>query len=228
MERIRTLIDKEWAEAFKNKMVLGTSWSLCPSSSCCCRCFRLALMRDIPASEMNDVPPAITGSRASCKTSRPAECMQGFLVNEFLLVVPADPAGCAGHDRLVQHRRREVHALAGTAAWLRRLRRPRSSSAKGWPRLFPAIGATWLAFVIFLIGARFFVGERSRLCAVHESDVVRGHALVAPLYDGALRQCRHHHLVARQRSARRRADRHAGHAAHPAALLWLDLRSSSR
>ena len=58
MIRMRTLIDKEWAEAFKNKMVLGTVVFM-PLIFMVIPLFQLALMRDIPASEMNDAPAAI-------------------------------------------------------------------------------------------------------------------------------------------------------------------------
>ena len=58
MERIKTLIDKEWAEAFKNKMVLGTLIFM-PILFMILPLFQLALMRNIPASELNDMPAAI-------------------------------------------------------------------------------------------------------------------------------------------------------------------------
>jgi hypothetical protein len=58
MERVRTLVDKEWAEAFKNKMVLGTLVFM-PILFMILPLLQLALMRNIPASELKDIPPAI-------------------------------------------------------------------------------------------------------------------------------------------------------------------------
>jgi len=154
MERIRTLIDKEWAEAFKNKMVLGTVVAL-PLIFMLVPLFQLAVMRDIPASDMNDVPPGIT---AGCQLQNfsPAECMQGFLVNEFLLLfllIPlAVPVTIASYSIVGEKSTRSLEPLLAT---------PTSTAeiiiGKGLASVIPAIGATWLAFVIFLIGARFFV-----------------------------------------------------------------------
>jgi ABC-2 type transport system permease protein len=154
MERIRTLIDKEWAEAFKNKMVLGTVVGL-PLILMLLPLFQLAVMRDIPASEMNDAPAGIT---ALCQLQNysPAECMQGFLVNEFLLLfllIPlAVPVTIASYSIVGEKSTRSLEPLLAT---------PTSTTeiiiGKGLASVIPAIGATWLAFVIFLISARFFV-----------------------------------------------------------------------
>jgi len=154
MERIRTLIDKEWAEAFKNKMVLGTVVAL-PLVFMLLPLFQLALMRDIPASKMDSAPAGIT-VLCQLQSFSPAECMQGFLVNEFLLLfllIPlAVPVTIASYSIVGEKSTRSLEPLLAT---------PTSTTeiiiGKGLASVIPAIGATWLAFVIFLIGARFFV-----------------------------------------------------------------------
>ena len=154
MERIRTLIDKEWAEAFKNKMVLGTVVAL-PLIFMLLPLFQLAVMRDIPASEMNDAPAGIM-MQCQLQNFSPAECMQGFLVNEFLLLfllIPlAVPVTIASYSIVGEKSTRSLEPLLAT---------PTSTTeiivGKGLASAIPAIGATWLAFVVFLIGARFFV-----------------------------------------------------------------------
>jgi len=154
MERIRTLIDKEWAEAFKNKMVLGTVIAL-PLIFMLVPLFQLAIMRDIPASEMNDAPAGIL-TQCQVQNFSPSECMQGFLVNEFLLLfllIPlAVPVTIASYSIVGEKSTRSLEPLLAT---------PTSTTeiiiGKGLASAIPAIGATWLAFFIFLIGARFFV-----------------------------------------------------------------------
>jgi ABC-2 type transport system permease protein len=156
MDRIRTLIDKEWAEAFKNKMVLGTVVFM-PIIFMILPLVQLALMRDIPASEMNDVPATIL---AVCQLQNftPAECLQGFLVNQFLLLfllIPlAVPVTIASYSIVGEKSTRSLEPLLAT---------PTSTTeiiiGKALAAVIPAIGATWLAFVIFLIGARFFVAS---------------------------------------------------------------------
>ena len=154
MERIKTLINKEWAEAFKNRMVLGTVVAL-PLIFMLIPLFQLALMRDIPASDMNDVPGGIL-TQCQLQSFTPAECMQGFLVNEFLLLfllIPlAVPVTIASYSIVGEKSTRSLEPLLAT---------PTSTTeiivGKGLASALPAIGATWLAFFVFLIGARFFV-----------------------------------------------------------------------
>ena len=154
MERIRTLVDKEWAEAFKNKMVLGTVVFM-PIIFMVVPLVQLALMRNIPASEMNDVPAGVL-SLCQLQNFTPSECMQGFLVNQFLLLfllIPlAVPVTIASYSIVGEKATRSLEPLLAT---------PTSTSeiilGKALASVIPAIGATWLAFFIFLVGARFFV-----------------------------------------------------------------------
>lgn len=156
MDRIKTLVDKEWAEAFKNKMVLGTLVFM-PILFMILPLLQLALMRNIPASELKDVPPAIM---AVCQLQNftPSECMQGFLVNQFLLLfllIPlAVPVTIASYSIVGEKSTRSLEPLLAT---------PTSTTeiivGKALASVVPAIGATWLAFVIFLIGARFFAAS---------------------------------------------------------------------
>ncbi len=156
MERIKTLIDKEWAEAFKNKMVLGTVVFL-PLIFMVVPLFQLALMRNLPASKLNDVPSTIL---AVCQLQNltPSECMQGFLVNQFLLLfllIPlAVPVTIASYSIVGEKSTRSLEPLLAT---------PTSTTeiivGKALASVIPAIAATWLAFVIFLIGARFFAAS---------------------------------------------------------------------
>ena len=156
MDRIKTLVDKEWAEAFKNKMVLGTLVFM-PILFMILPLLQLALMRNIPASELKDVPSAIM---AVCQLQNftPSECMQGFLVNQFLLLfllIPlAVPVTIASYSIVGEKSTRSLEPLLAT---------PTSTTeiivGKALASVVPAIGATWLAFVIFLIGARFFAAS---------------------------------------------------------------------
>jgi ABC-2 type transport system permease protein len=179
MERIRTLVDKEWAEAFKNRMVLGTLVFM-PILFMILPLLELALMRNIPASELKDVPSAIM---AVCQSQNftPSECMQGFLVNQFLLLfllIPlAVPVTIASYSIVGEKSTRSLEPLLAT---------PTSTTeiivGKALASIIPAIGATWLAFVIFLIGARFFVAS-DRVYALFMNPMwFVAMLLVAPLF----------------------------------------------
>ncbi len=179
MERIRTLIDKEWAEAFKNKMVLGTVVFM-PIIFMVLPLFQMALMRNIPASELNDMPAAIL---AVCQLQNfsPSECMQGWLVNQFLLLfllIPlAVPVTIASYSIVGEKSTRSLEPLLAT---------PTSTTeiiiGKALASVIPAIAATWLAFVIFLIGARFFAAS-DRVYALFMSPMwFVAMLVVAPLF----------------------------------------------
>ena len=156
MERVKTLIDKEWAEAFKNKMVLGTVVFM-PLLFMALPLFQLALMRSLPASQMKEVPPTIL---ALCQSQNftPGECMQGWLVNQFLLLfllIPlAVPVTIASYSIVGEKATRSLEPLLATPTATTEI-----ILGKALASVIPAIGATWLAFVVFLIGARFFAAS---------------------------------------------------------------------
>jgi ABC-2 type transport system permease protein len=179
MERIRTLVDKEWAEAFKNKMVLGTLVFM-PILFMIMPLLQLALMRNIPASELNDIPAAIM-SVCRLQDFTPSECMQGFLVNQFLLLfllIPlAVPVTIASYSIVGEKATRSLEPLLAT---------PTSTTeiivGKALASIIPAIGATWLAFVVFLLGARFFAAS-DRVYALFMNPMwFVAMLLVAPLF----------------------------------------------
>src|SRR5512145_1879448 len=138
MERIKTLIDKEWAEAFKNRMVLGTVIFM-PIVFMALPLFQLALMRNIPASELTDIPSTIL-SMCQLQNFTPSECMQGFLVNQFLLLfllIPlAVPVTIASYSIVGEKSTRSLEPLLVT---------PTSTAeiivGKGLAAVIPAIAA---------------------------------------------------------------------------------------
>jgi ABC-2 type transport system permease protein len=179
MERIKTLIDKEWAEAFKNRMVLGTVVFM-PIIFMVLPLFQMALMRNIPTSELNDIPSAIL-AMCQLQSFTASECMQGFLVNQFLLLfllIPlAVPVTIASYSIVGEKSTRSLEPLLAT---------PTSTTeiivGKALASVIPAIGATWLAFIIFLIGARFFAAS-DRVYALFMNPMwFMAMLVVAPLF----------------------------------------------
>jgi ABC-2 type transport system permease protein len=154
MERIQTLIDKEWAEVFKNKMVLGTVVFM-PLIFMFIPLLQLALMRNIPTSELNDIPSSIL-TMCQLQSFTPSECMQGFLVNQFLLLfllIPlAVPVTIASYSIVGEKSTRSLEPLLATPISTTEI-----IAGKALASAIPGISATWVAFIIFLIGARLFV-----------------------------------------------------------------------
>jgi ABC-2 type transport system permease protein len=156
MQRVFTIVDKEWVEAFRNKMVLGTVVAL-PIVFMIVPLLQLAIMRNVPESELSDMPAAIL---ALCQAQNftPTECLQGFLANQFLLLfllIPlAVPVTIASYSIVGEKASRSLEPLLATPISTTEL-----IAGKTIASVVPAIGATWLAFVIFLIGARFVVAS---------------------------------------------------------------------
>ena len=151
MQRIYTIVNKEWIEGFRNKMVLGTVVAL-PIVFMIIPLIQLAIMRNVPDSELNDIPAALL---TACQTQNfsPTECLQGFMVNQFLLLfllIPlAVPVTIASYSIVGEKAARSLEPLLATPITTVEL-----IAGKTIASVIPAIGATWLAFLIFLVGAR--------------------------------------------------------------------------
>jgi ABC-2 type transport system permease protein len=176
--RIRTIIDKEWAEVFKNKMVLFTV-GLMPVLFVVILLVQLALMRQIDPAEMNDAPPAML---AACDAQglNPSECMQGYMVGSFMalfLIIPVMiPVTIAAYSIVGEKATRSLEPLLAT---------PTSTTeiilGKGLASVIPAIAATWLSFGIFLVGARLMAVSDRVFAIIADPLWLVGLFVAAPL-----------------------------------------------
>jgi len=146
MTRVRTIIDKEWAEAFKNRLVLMTVvilplvFTILP----------LAILPTVSSagSDSTDVP---AGFYQACNGLPMRDCLQYFLVNEFLLlfmIMPmAIPTAIAAYSIVGEKTTRSLEPLLATPITTEEL-----LAAKSLAAVIPAIAATWLGFAIFVAG----------------------------------------------------------------------------
>lgn len=176
--RIRTIISKEWSEAFKNKLVLITVLAL-PLVFTIMPLFQLAVTREVDPGDMRDAPGSIV-QLCQLQGLADAECMQGFLAQSFmvffLLMPVAIPVIIASYSIVGEKTTHSLEPLLAT---------PTSTTeiilGKGLAAVLPAIAATWLSFGIFLVGARFFVVSDRVYAAIADPMWLVGMALVAPL-----------------------------------------------
>lgn len=176
--RIRTIIDKEWAEVFKNKMVLFTV-GLMPVLFVVILLVQLVVMRQVDPAEMNDAPAAVL---AACDTQglSPTECMQGYLVGSFMalfLIIPVMiPVTIAAYSIVGEKTTRSLEPLLAT---------PTSTAeiilGKGLASVIPAIAATWLSFGLFLIGARLMAVSERVFALIADPLWLVGMFIAAPL-----------------------------------------------
>jgi ABC-2 type transport system permease protein len=176
--RIRTIINKEWSEVFKNRIVLMTV-GLLPLLFTIIPIIQLAIGRSIDPSKMNNAPAYIA---LQCHLQRlsDAECYQGFMVNQFMLfflLMPlAIPVTIASYSIVGEKTTRSLEPLLAT---------PTSTSeiilGKALAASIPAIVATWGSFLIFLIAARFFVVSDRVYAGITNPMWLVAMVLVAPL-----------------------------------------------
>ena len=149
-QRIRTIVDKEWAEVFKNRLVLFTigfmplMFTILP----------LGVLYGTRGSlltggSMSDLPPQFT---QLCGSIPAAECMQVFILNQFLIlfmVMPLIiPVSIAAYSIVGEKTTRSLEPLLATP-----ISTPELLLGKCLAAVIPAILATWAGYLIFALGA---------------------------------------------------------------------------
>lgn len=149
MKRILTIIDKEWSEVFKNRMVLFTVL-LMPLVFTLMPLGVLYAMGSAGTggTESTDVPASFAAMCGSGMTA--IECLQTFMINEFLLLymmMPlAIPIAIAAYSIVGEKTTRSLEPLLATPISTAEL-----LIGKGLAAVLPAIAATWLCFIIFML-----------------------------------------------------------------------------
>jgi len=143
--RIRTIIDKEWAEVFKNRVVLLTI-AIMPLVFTILPLVILATMRS--QGDTTDVP---AGFAQVCGGIPSGECLQIYLINEFMLMfmlMPlAIPVAIAAYSIVGEKTTRSLEPLLATPISTEEL-----LAGKALAAAIPAIVATWIAFAVFILG----------------------------------------------------------------------------
>ncbi len=146
MDRIRTIIDKEWAEVFKNRLVLFTV-TLLPVLFTALPLIALSATRGTSSGQTTD-PTAAFGTM--CVGIPAQDCMQIYLVNEFLLlfmILPVMiPITIAAYSIVGEKTTRSLEPLLATPISTVEL-----LSGKMLAAVIPGIVATWGCFIIFLL-----------------------------------------------------------------------------
>jgi len=149
MKKIRTIIHKEWAEVFKNRLVISTIifmplllttiplmmfYFTRGSTS-------VDLTSDMPQQFLRICPPDLSGN----------ECFQVFLTNQFMLlfmIIPLMiPVNIAAYSIVGEKATRSLEPLLATPITTGEL-----LAGKNLAAVIPAVVATWFSFVIFILG----------------------------------------------------------------------------
>ena len=182
MRKIRTIILKEWAEVFKNRMVIFTV------------AFLPLLMTAIPLGIIystrgtasatgnaigSQLPSGTAQSLCSSGLSG-SDCFQVFLVSEFMmlfmLVPVAIPVTIAAYSIVGEKTTRSLEPLLATPITTVELLVGKCLAA-----VIPAILATYAAFGIFSLGTWLMVANKSLLYALLDARWLIAIFLVGPL-----------------------------------------------
>lgn len=179
MKKITTILRKEWAEVFRNRLVLFTV------------IFLPLIMTAIPlgilysmsgetalAGASSEMPPQFS---AICPQNiSSGECFQVFMVSEFMImfmILPlAIPSTIASYSIVGEKVNRSLEPLLATPISTAELLLGKSLAA-----VIPAIIATWIGFIIFAIGAAIIVADRDLLFAIVDARWILAVFLVGPL-----------------------------------------------
>jgi len=163
MKKIKTIIRKEWAEVFKNRLVLSTVVFL-PLLFTAIPLIMLfatrgtgedALTNDMPAQFSQFCPEGLSGG----------ECFQVYMVNQFMLmfmmtplIIPVNIAAYSIVGEKTTHSLEPLLATPITTAEL--------LTGKNLAAAIPAVVATWIGFILYIIGAWIIVQSPRVLTAL--------------------------------------------------------------
>jgi ABC-2 type transport system permease protein len=157
MDKIKTIIGKEWAEVFKNRLVLFTVAFL-PLVLTALPLATLAATGNVPADEVSGMPTDLSFFGDLCVGLSEMDCTQVYMVSLFALmfmILPVMiPVTIAAYSIVGEKTTRSLEPLLATPITTIEL-----LVGKALAAIIPAIIASWLSFAIFLVGVRVLANE---------------------------------------------------------------------
>jgi ABC-2 type transport system permease protein len=162
MDKIKTIIRKEWAEVFQNRFVLF-SVIFMPLMFAALPLLMLYTMRGGGGDTASAIPEAYLRGCAQGMTAE--ECFQVYFVTEFMLLFMLTPlivpVNIAAYSVAGEKTTRSLEPLLATPITTAEL-----LAGKNLAAVIPAVIATWLSFLIFGVGARLLVSNVKVLTAL--------------------------------------------------------------
>ncbi|MGD8857118.1 MAG: ABC transporter permease subunit [Chloroflexota bacterium] len=151
MQKIWTIVAKEWSEVFKNRLVLFTVIFM-PLIFVALPLIMLATMDSLGADSING-GGELGINEASCVGISEAECVQVYMLDIFTLlfmILPISiPVTIAAYSIVGEKASHSLEPLLATPITTGELLTGKALSAA-----IPAIVATWFSFLLYLIGVR--------------------------------------------------------------------------
>jgi len=181
MKKIWILVRKEWAEVFRNKLVLFTTAFLPLVFAVLPLIFLYVMgssalgLEDL--TNMSDIPPEFT---KMCGGLTGTGCMQYYLVSQFMLLfmlVPMIvPITFASYSIVGEKSTRTLEPLLATPITTVEL-----LAGKALAATIPGVVATWLAFILYAVGAYFLAVEPAVIGKILEPLWLMAIIVVGPL-----------------------------------------------
>lgn len=163
MKKINTIIRKEWAEVFKNRLVLSTVIFL-PLLFTALPLIMLYISRDTGGSDLTgDMPPQF--SQLCPEGLSGGECFQVYMVNQFMLLFMLTPliipVNIAAYSVVGEKTTHSLEPLLATPITTVEL-----LTGKNLAAVIPAVVATLTGFLIYVFGAWILVDSPLVLAAL--------------------------------------------------------------
>jgi ABC-2 type transport system permease protein len=159
MDKIKTIISKEWAEVFKNRLVLFTVLFL-PLIFIALPLVSIGAISGT-AGEVGDAMEDEAPDEfmeAVCQDVGGVECVQVYLLNVYTLlfmILPISiPVTIAAYSIVGEKTTRSLEPLLATPITTAEL-----IAGKALAAMLPAVAATWLGYIIYAIAIRFLVSD---------------------------------------------------------------------
>ena len=158
MKHVRTIIKKEWAEVFKNRLVVMVMLVV-PLAFTLLPLIMLGVMNGLFAGESAGLSPEMLAQSGgmpgnvagTCVGLNGGDCMQVLMVIQFLLMFMLMPLlipiTIAAYSVVGEKTTRSLEPLLATPISTLELLLGKSLAA-----VIPAVGVTWLAFAVFNLG----------------------------------------------------------------------------
>lgn len=165
MNKIKTIISKEWAEVFQNRMVMF-SVIFMPLMFAGIPLLMLYTMRGSGGIvDSAGVPSTLLQNCAAGLTA--AECMQVYFVTQFMMLFMLTPlivpVNIAAYSIAGEKTTRSLEPLLATPITTAEL-----LAGKNLAAVIPAVLATWLSYLVFGVGARILVHNPKVLTALFD------------------------------------------------------------
>jgi ABC-2 type transport system permease protein len=177
--RIKTITRKEWAEVFKNRMVLFTVVFLPLIMTAIPLGILFAMRAD---ASVQDISSGIPGEYNPFCTPElnEGECFQVYLVSQFMIlfmILPlAIPATISAYSIVGEKTNHSLEPLLATPITTAELLIGKSLAAS-----IPAVLATYMAFTIFAIGAWILIPDKNLFAAIMDSRWLIAIFFIGPL-----------------------------------------------